>query len=477
MKIKLIVSSFLTIALCLSLIAGSTFALFTSESKANVAVTSAKVKVTASLENDSIIENFGDTDATDARISESDPSKINVVNFAPKDSISVALKLANESTIAIKYRLSVICSNDFDGALKVTSSPITIDAWNSAKAGQTLGKDGIVNINIEYLYVGGENLQEIKNAEFTFVIEAVQANGVLERVENYEQLKEVLSNNNATDNHPVTVMLDKDIVVAEPMSVVGKFVIDTNGKSISTATQEEISTVKFPFVMTDKSSLTINTLEGVTHSIGYLGLVEIPQNVSADVTLNGGNFVGTNNSSEEGALVTVRDNSSKEGNNVNVNMIFLTLSAKGIKGFSSQGIVKTSAVLNVERSTFITDTIGILADSCKLHIEDTRFETADTAIKVVKTRFATMERGEIIIDKAANADTAAGIAVDNGAKIDVKHISVNVPSKVPAYKVCEAGGQINATSSFANGDTVTKIDNDKGIIIIDNVTHAKPVEQ
>ena len=46
-----IVSSILTIAMCVSMIVGSTFALFTSESKVNIAVSSGKVEVKASVEN------------------------------------------------------------------------------------------------------------------------------------------------------------------------------------------------------------------------------------------------------------------------------------------------------------------------------------------------------------------------------------------------------------------------------------------
>ena len=47
MKNKIIISSILTIAMCASLIAGSTFALFTSQSKVDVSVNSATVSVTA----------------------------------------------------------------------------------------------------------------------------------------------------------------------------------------------------------------------------------------------------------------------------------------------------------------------------------------------------------------------------------------------------------------------------------------------
>lgn len=51
MKKGFLLSSFLMIALCLSAIVGSTFALFTSESTTNIAVTSGKVEVEASVQD------------------------------------------------------------------------------------------------------------------------------------------------------------------------------------------------------------------------------------------------------------------------------------------------------------------------------------------------------------------------------------------------------------------------------------------
>lgn len=48
-KTKVVVTALLAIVLCVSLIAGATFALFTSESSVNVAVTSGKVDVVASI--------------------------------------------------------------------------------------------------------------------------------------------------------------------------------------------------------------------------------------------------------------------------------------------------------------------------------------------------------------------------------------------------------------------------------------------
>ena len=46
-KRNVMVSSFMAIALCMSVVAGATFALFTSDSNVNVAITSGNVEVTA----------------------------------------------------------------------------------------------------------------------------------------------------------------------------------------------------------------------------------------------------------------------------------------------------------------------------------------------------------------------------------------------------------------------------------------------
>ncbi len=48
-KRNAVISAVLAVMLCVSLISGATFALFTSESDVNVAVASGKVKVTATV--------------------------------------------------------------------------------------------------------------------------------------------------------------------------------------------------------------------------------------------------------------------------------------------------------------------------------------------------------------------------------------------------------------------------------------------
>ena len=54
MKKKLIITSILSMVMCVSLIIGATFALFTSEDNVNIAVTSGKVNVTAHIDENSV---------------------------------------------------------------------------------------------------------------------------------------------------------------------------------------------------------------------------------------------------------------------------------------------------------------------------------------------------------------------------------------------------------------------------------------
>ena len=50
MKRRILLSAIITIALCICLITGATYAIFTSESTVNIAVTSGKVDVVATVD-------------------------------------------------------------------------------------------------------------------------------------------------------------------------------------------------------------------------------------------------------------------------------------------------------------------------------------------------------------------------------------------------------------------------------------------
>lgn len=112
MKSKIIITSVMTIAVCLSLIAGSTFAYFTSNADAGVAITSARVNVTAEIKQDSLkiysldveqpakFENGG-TATWDA------DGNLELNLIAPGDKAEFTIDVTNTSNIAIKYKVTM----------------------------------------------------------------------------------------------------------------------------------------------------------------------------------------------------------------------------------------------------------------------------------------------------------------------------------------------------------------------------------
>jgi predicted ribosomally synthesized peptide with SipW-like signal peptide len=132
MKSKVLVSSILTIALCLSLIAGSTFALFTDSSKFNIAVTSGdvEIKAWASIptlwsaegpvsehddkylkdEYGSYYEHKVQTDffknGGTAYIDTNDGTVV-VDRITPGDKFAVTINATNYSDVALRYRYTI----------------------------------------------------------------------------------------------------------------------------------------------------------------------------------------------------------------------------------------------------------------------------------------------------------------------------------------------------------------------------------
>ena len=132
MKKKVLLSSILTIALCLSLIAGSTFALFTSQSEVNIAVTSGKVEMVASVKDfklysveaenaGTIVDENGGTykyvERTDGKFVNGgtavlDGSIITLDNITPGDKISFGINGANNSDVTVQCRYTIQCAGD-----------------------------------------------------------------------------------------------------------------------------------------------------------------------------------------------------------------------------------------------------------------------------------------------------------------------------------------------------------------------------
>jgi len=101
--------------MCLSLMTGATYALFTSEANVNVAVTSATVQVTATVNGfktysmdeemaQGTFENGGTATLAD--------NTLTLTNVTPGDRAQLTIALKNDSNVAVKYQILVVESGD-----------------------------------------------------------------------------------------------------------------------------------------------------------------------------------------------------------------------------------------------------------------------------------------------------------------------------------------------------------------------------
>lgn len=195
-KRSVVVSAVLAIALCVSLIAGATFALFTSESEVNVSVSSGKVNVVANIDEQSIelyspktitdegIISDGTNIATETRFANGgtvaiDGGEITVSGMTPGDKVSFTIKVKNNSNVSVKYRTIVSATDSglFQG-LAVTidgqnyAGNTRVSAWTELAVGSDLAD---VQVVIELPSIADNRYQD-KSMTLTYAVNAVQGN-------------------------------------------------------------------------------------------------------------------------------------------------------------------------------------------------------------------------------------------------------------------------------------------------------------
>ncbi len=200
MKKKVILSSIVTIALCLCLIAGSTYALFTSQSQVDISVKAAKVEMTAylsdlklqSVKADSkgtITDEFGgkysyvdcqDT-FTNGGTATLDKATLKLDRVTPGDKVSFNIQGANTSDVTVQYRYIIECvgGEKLMSVMLVTVGETTYpilssytSTWKMLPAGSDIDAVPVV---IELPVTVGNEYQE-QTTEIKVTVEAIQGN-------------------------------------------------------------------------------------------------------------------------------------------------------------------------------------------------------------------------------------------------------------------------------------------------------------
>lgn len=199
-KKNVVVSSILSIALCGSIMTGATFALFTSESKVNVAISSGKVDVKATAENltlysptainldgtvanttnaatASAFKNGGTATITDGNV-------VTLDRMTPGDKATFDIVVTNESNVTVQYQTKIEAVDGYTlfSGLKVTLENTVYNGRTVYSNWATLDAFGEVErttVTIELPKTAGNAYQDL-TCKLAFTINAVQGNTVVE---------------------------------------------------------------------------------------------------------------------------------------------------------------------------------------------------------------------------------------------------------------------------------------------------------
>ena len=261
-KRNILVGALLSIMLCVSVIAGATFALFTGKAETDIAVKAGEIKLTATVTPDE-----ANTKVFAGTVNfNNETNTLELNNIVPMDKVAFKIAVKNDSTVPVKYR-TVITGKQDDGllaGLKLTLNGTeyngtAVTAWKTLEVGTDVAD---VNVVVELPRTAGDEYQG-KSCVLNYKVEAVQGN-----VDPAEGLS--LTGGNTYINSDVTSTLDG----------------------------EEYSAVK---ASGDETAVTIN---GGNYVGQGKGNVAVWADNGATVTLNGGTFNGGEGGNNIGLYVT-----------------------------------------------------------------------------------------------------------------------------------------------------------------------------
>ncbi len=191
MKLRALSTSLLTILLCFALIAGSTFALFATETRFNIAIGSGKVDVTAVLSD---LKLFSMDQAQGAHFENGgtatiDDGRLDIRLMTPGDAVTAQITVENRSNVALKYRVVMRAEGDLAAGLV---SSVTVDGksysiteqknatpWIAVSAKSPIPADGKgIEISVKLPEEAGNEFQNT-HAAMVVTLEAVQGNAEL----------------------------------------------------------------------------------------------------------------------------------------------------------------------------------------------------------------------------------------------------------------------------------------------------------
>jgi len=446
MKKKVLLSSIATIALCLCLIAGSTFALFTSTDEVNIAVTAGKVEMVAGVaitkvesvlpnENGTIVDEFGGKygyDYIDAAApyqfenggtAEINGNILTLDRMTPGDKVTFEVSGTNNSDVTIQYRYKVECNGDellMSGlvvTVEDTAYPV-LDSYTSVWTALPPSQNVTETVVIELPVTAGNEYQR-QSTDIKITVEAVQGNADIG--ENNVEVK-FLSGYNATlvsDLASLQAALDN--------TVEGDNIIVLDGDITGDAVVTQKANVNTIIEGNGHTYAGTITVDGKSATIMTAGLTIRNVNFSTDALTAGVDACirlgdGTNatryvcNLTVEGCTFDVPDMvgiKSYTGGDKNVSILNCTATARAhsiaqLKGVD--GVLVQNCTVKSIRGINFNNSDNVVVDDCDFDVQKYAIRFGESANTTVETY--------TIIDcniKSQNVDDDAAVVLRAGA--------------------------------------------------------------
>ncbi len=381
--------------------AGGTYALFTSESKTNIAVNSGKVDVSAtisefktysgkensltgdpSVDNDNIIATTSNGTFTNGGTAKFENNTLTLDKMTPGDKVTFSIQITNSSTVAAKYR-TVVSSDDgelFDGLEFKIGDDYGV-AYSSWKTAESKKLDCYVELPTD-----AENEYQGKTCEIYFTVEAVQGNANMER--HFDTLEEAF---NLTDSEFVyqnthtgeitldgkgLVYIDKwvDIWVSANLNIKGVTFLKGASINLNQYNGLEINIDNCVFNPCKQSELVWNGSNSTTNS-GDGMCLNLEKSKATNVTYKVTNckFIGENNTSLEVYGVSYNANGTE---NVKYKKRAHGIALDAIAGSDSDGSsINTALIKNCEISGVRGNAIQLYGKTGEITIKNTRINS------------------------------------------------------------------------------------------------------
>ena len=450
-KRSVIITAILAIIMCASLVAGATFALFTSSSSVNIAVTSGNVEVTASVVDikKSYVDENGETVngklfSGDATFDEG-AHTVTLSNVLPKDTVEFKVKVENGSNVAIKYRMvmSLVEDNGLFSSLVITLNGKKFYGYTSGtkyallEAGQQ-----IADIPVVISLPEGATCNNTA-CKLTYKVEAVQGNA---SVEDFPEVPENTLAVNTTEDVRVlekaisgeNAVLDKDVVITKaPDTVESRLSIKeptTLNLNATIKTPDNMGNNKknFTALIVDADT-TVNANANGGIDTGENGGYGINVRNGAKLTINGGYYYGGGTAVQvqegeltiNGGIFAVEAFGEPYGYNFLLNCI-----DAAYKNGTAKIIVKGGTFVNFnpadngaegEHTNFVADGYTVVSKKDE-DSEDTLYEVLP--VSDVLNRISQGEDVDLTI--------SADLAISKEIKVDGSKVTINANGKTVA---------------------------------------------